>query len=186
MIVIYVNSMEDTSTFSSIYKDLIDCKLLYNPTREEVIDMLEKHPHETTLCFGHGNIYGLFNKDFSGFLIDNSMVHLLKDREVIGIWCYAKVFAFYNNLKGFFTDMFISNNNEAEFYCCKGNDEDVIMEQNKLFADNINTLIKDNTPIELWVNILNESADKTINFVDFNYSRLVYYKGNKKNEHGEV
>lgn len=173
MIVVFVNSMEDTEMFMSVYKD-IDCKLLYNPTRVEVVKTLKAYPNETLLCLGHGSKYGLFDKDIKDFVIDDQMEYLLRSREVIGVWCYAKQFALRNKLKGFFTDMFISNQDEAEYHCCKGNDDDVIMEQNRKFADSLNKLILNNTPINEWVDILYENADRHLNFVEYNYSKMAY------------
>jgi hypothetical protein len=168
--------MEDTNTFLSVYKDL-DCKLLYNPTRKEVIDMLTRNPEETTLCFGHGTPNGLFTKDFKGYVIDNNMAHLLRNREVIGIWCYAKEYARKHKLKGFFTGMFVSNQCEAECHNFKGHDDDFILEQDKIFSDRINKLLVDKIPLTEWVDLLNEQADKSIDFIKFNYSALTYYNG---------
>lgn len=175
MIVVYINSMADTDNFKVVYKDL-DCKLLYNPKKKDVEKVLRNNPKEKVLLFGHGTRCGLFNVDWSGYIIDATNVHLLKDREIIGIWCYAKEFALKHNLKGFFTDMFISNSNESEYSGCGGNDEEDIFNQNELFAERINELIITDTPMSEWVGILNEKADKSLNFVEYNYSRLEYFE----------
>lgn len=179
MIVVYVNSMEDTATFDAIYRNLNeDTIILHNPSRAEVDDILTERPTETLLCFGHGSPMGLFSHDFSGMLIDAESVPLLVNREMIGIWCYASDFGIAHNLRGFFTYMFISNQQECVFNRCGWYENSVIFDENRLFAERINTLIRDNTPLEQWVEILYESRNADLPFVEFNYGNLSYLDGN--------
>ena len=176
MIIVYVDTMEDTSTFKSIYEG-VDCIFLYNPKRDEVIKTLEENPTDTLLCFGHGSPYGLFSSHAEEhYLIDGTMVSLLTNREMIGIWCYASQFGIKYNLKGFFTYMFISNADEARCFRYESDDE-VIFEQNRLFSKRINHLITSETPLCEWVEKLNEEYDKSLGFNDFNYSNLNYLDG---------
>ena len=128
MIVVFVNSMEDTATFSRLYDGLEDVTLLYNPTREEVENVLRERPTERLMCLGHGSARGLFSHDFKGYLIDRNTTPLLQTREMIGIWCYASDFARLNNLRGFFTYMFISNPQEAFQHRCGEVSEEVVFE----------------------------------------------------------
>lgn len=176
MIIVYVDTMEDTSTFKSIYEG-VDCIFLYNPKRDEVIKTLEENPTDTLLCFGHGSPYGLFSSHAEEhYLIDGTMVSLLTNREMIGIWCYASQFGIKYNLKGFFTYMFISNAEEAKCFRYES-DNEVIFEQNKLFSKRINHLITSETPLCEWVEKLNEEYDKSLGFNEFNYSNLNYLDG---------
>ena len=178
MIVVYVNSMEDTATFDAIYRNLNeDTIILHNPTRAEVDAILTERPTETLLCFGHGTPRGLFSHDFSGMLIDAESVPLLVNREMIGIWCYASNFGIAHNLRGFFTYMFISNQQECAFNRCGWYANEVIFAENRLFAERINTLIRENTPLEQWVEILYESRNADLPFVEFNYGNLSYLDG---------
>lgn len=178
MIVVYVNSMEDTATFDAIYRNLNeDTIILHNPSRAEVDAILTERPTETLLCFGHGSPRGLFSHDFSGMLIDAESVPLLVNREMIGIWCYASNFGVAHNLRGFFTYMFISNQQECAFNRCGWYDNSVIFAENRLFAERINTLIRENTPLEQWVEILYESRNADLPFVEFNYGNLSYLDG---------
>ena len=174
MIVVYVNSMSDTDTFHAVYENL-DCKLMYNPTREEVVNALEDNPGETILAFGHGTPYGLLNDDMTGFVIDMSMVEQLRNREVIGIWCYASLFAEKAGLNGFFTNMFISNSIEASCMGCGYWKDEILFEQNTKFAVAINDLIRREVPMNQWVQTLYDGCDKHMNFVEFNYSKLAYF-----------
>ncbi len=176
MIVIYVSSLRDTLTFSALYEKQ-ECTLLHNPNRADVIAELEKNPEETVLCFGHGSGHGLMNEDMSQFIIDSSMRDLLCNREIIGIWCYAADFARENGLKGFFTNMFISNPIEAMQHNCGFHKEEVVYEQNDKFARAITDLIKGGTPMEQWPESLYENSDKELSFVEYNYRRLEYIDG---------
>lgn len=179
MIVVYVNSMEDTATFDAIYRNLSeDTIILHNPSRAEVDAILTERPTETLLCFGHGSPIGLYSHDFSGMLIDAESVPLLVNREMIGIWCYASNFGIAHNLRGFFTYMFISNKQECAFNRCGWYENSVIFAENRLFAERINTLIRENTPLEKWTEILYESRNADLPFVEFNYSKLSYLDGN--------
>ena len=72
------------------------------------------------------------------FIIDIHMTAILRTRGVIGIWCYAVCFARNAGLKGFFTDMLISNALEAADYGFDEHEEDLIYEQNRKFAAAIN------------------------------------------------
>ena len=77
MIVVFVNSKEDTATFSRLYDGLEDITLLYNPTREEVENVLRERPTERLMCLGHGTSLGLFSHDFKGYIIDRDTIPLL-------------------------------------------------------------------------------------------------------------
>lgn len=178
MIVVYVNSMEDTATFDAVYRNLNeDTIILHNPSRAEVDAILTERPTETLLCFGHGSPRGLFSHDFSGMLIDAESVPLLVNREMIGIWCYASNFGIAHNLRGFFTYMFISNQQECAFNRCGWYDNSVIFAENRLFAERVNELIRNDTPLEQWVEILYESRNADLPFVEFNYGNLSYLDG---------
>ena len=176
MIAVFVDSMADTATFAPLFKD-IEGIYLYNPTREDLEKVLAENPTETFMCLGHGSPRGLFSADMHGFLLDRDNVHLLKDRDIIGIWCYASDFARLNNLRGFFTYMFISNAQECSYHRCGNYDNEVVYEQNRLFAEKVRGLIAENKPMEEWVDYLYESCDSSLGFVDFNYSNLAYFDG---------
>ena len=176
MIAVFVDSMADTATFAPLFKD-IEGIYLYNPTREELEKVLAENPTETFMCLGHGSPRGLFSADMHGFLLDRDNVHLLKDRDVIGIWCYASDFARQNNLRGFFTYMFISNAQECSYHRCGNYYNEVVYEQNRIFAEKVRGLIAENKPMEEWVDYLYESCDSSLDFVNFNYSNLAYFDG---------
>jgi hypothetical protein len=75
--------------------------------------------------------------------------------------------------------MFISNENEAKMFRFNGTDE-VIFEQNRIFSNKINDLIKSKTPLCEWVEKLNDDYDKSLEFNHFNYSNLNYLEGDNE------
>lgn len=179
MIVVYVNSMADTATFDAIYRNLNeDTIILHNPSRAEVDAILIERPTETLLCFGHGSPRGLFSHDFKDMLIDADSVPHLVNREMIGIWCYASNFGIAHNLRGFFTYMFISNQQECVINRCGWYEDSVIFAENRLFAERVNELIRNEIPMDKWVEILYESRNADLPFVEFNYRNLSYLDGN--------
>lgn len=182
MIAVFVNTTADTATFAPLFKD-IEGISLYNPTREELERVLTENPTETLMCLGHGSPMGLFSANTNGFLLDRENVHLLVEREMIGIWCYASDFARIHNLRGFFTYMFVSNAQECSIYGCGEYDNEVVYEQNRFFAERVRELIKEKIPMEEWVDFLYENRDYNLEFVNFNYSNLSYFDGESNYVH---
>lgn len=70
--------------------------------------------HDRIICLGHGTESGLIG--FNKFIINSSLVYLLRDKYCFYIWCNADKFVKKYNLKGFYTGMIISEYDEAEFY----------------------------------------------------------------------
>lgn len=173
MIVIYIKSLPDTWSFMPLVEDL-DCTLLINPSREEVEKVLTENPTDDVMCFGHGSPLGLFTPNWQSYIIDEKNVHLLSNRKkVIGIWCHALNFAQQHNLKGFFTNMFISNKEESQSYNFENyNYDDIFLKENSKFATEVNKLIKDNIDISQWKTILCENSNKDLKFVQYNYKNL--------------
>ena len=176
MIVIHIDSQKDTSFLKETYKGISNLILLYNPTKDEVNKTLKDNPTEDVMMLGHGSPSGLFSHDWRGSVIDYTNAHLLKGRNCIGIWCWAKKFAKMYGLKGYFTSMFISNAGEARAYGYSATDEEVF-EEVEFFSKAINTLIIDNVPYEEWVGKLQGIADMSKPFVKYNYDAMEYFDG---------
>lgn len=184
MIVIHIDSQQDTSFLKKTYEGIDNLILLYNPTKAEVNKTLEENPNENVMMLGHGTTSGLFSHDWKDYVIDFSNAHLLKGRNCIGIWCWAKKFAKNYGLKGYFTSMFISNEGEARSFGYNAAEEDVFNEV-ELFSDRINNLIKSNVPYEKWVEKLCEDADMDKPFVKYNYEGMEYFDGTQKADFAE-
>ena len=179
MITILIDSQKDTSFLRATYEGVVDNVVYINPTRAEAENFLKEHPNERVMLMGHGGPNGLFSHDWRGYIIDRQNVHLLKDREVIGIWCWAKHFGKREGLKGFFTSMFISNHGEYRSFFPTGveHSEDEIFGEITKFSKEVAQLLRIKTPLSDWVNVLQSSADYKKNFVKFNYEGLEYYDG---------
>ena len=180
MIVIHIDTQKDTNFLTKCYEGIEDAKVLVNPTRKEVDKVLTENPTDKVMMLGHGCGGGLFGADFKENAIDYKNAHLLKGRDCIGIWCYAKNFARNYGLKGYFTSMFISNGGEAKSFGYKDATEEDVFAEVAVFAERVNTLIKNETPLDEWVEKLQEQADYTKNFVEFNYNAMEYFDGTQK------
>lgn len=174
ILVIYVNSAEDTKDLELTYEGL-DVTLLYNPTPQHVERELRVTSAETVMILGHGSPSGLFTYDWRGNSVDTRHVKYLRNKKCIGIWCYASEFAERYDLKGFFTSMFISNKWEASCHGFTAENED-IYEETRKFIRTVNQFVKDEVPMNEWVEKLISSADMTKPYVRFNYEALSYFE----------
>ncbi len=92
---------------------------------------------DQVIMLGHGTEDGLLAVQMFGmntYVIDKSSVPALAGKyNNVFIWCHACDFVKKNNLKGFFTGMFISEMDEAIHYGVDCSEKD-IMESNRAFA----------------------------------------------------
>ena len=175
MLVIHVISTEDTKMFKCLYTG-IDAKVLVNPTKEDAIKAIYEE-NDCVMLIGHGTEYGLLDVDLNGYLIGPGSAPLLKNRTVIGIWCYAGNFAQKYDLKGFFTSNFISNIDELIDcgFSRFNEDEDTISVENFLFSCRINEYLREKVPLCEWVDKLQDSVkDEKQPFVKYNYEALYF------------
>jgi len=132
---------EDKSTtfLSPIYKNAHNKRVLSKDSSiQEVHDLIKTSGR--ALMMGHGSPSGLFSigrfKDAMGLVIGRSAVELLKDKpENIYIWCNADRFVEPNNLRGFYSGMFISEVGEAMYCGVKGVTQEIVDESNDTFAE---------------------------------------------------
>ena len=183
MITILINSQKDTDFLRRAYEGLENNIVLVNPSRERAEKVLAEHPNDMAMLMGHGSPSGLFSADWRGYIIDSKNAHLLQNREVIAIWCWAKEFGRKEGLKGFFTSMFISNIGEYNSYFrndrTQTHTEEEIFNGITDFVTDVNTYIKIGKPLNEWCDGLRESADYSKNFVQYNYDGLEYFDGNQ-------
>ena len=179
MIIIHIDSQKDTAFLKKCYEGLEHTIVLYNPTRSKVNETLQKYPQEDVMMLGHGSGNGLFSHDWRGYIIDSTNVNLLKGRNCIGIWCWAKDFGRKHGLRGYFTSMFISNGTEARSLKFNADEQDVFNEV-ALFSERVHDLIENETPYSEWVQSLNRVADISKGFVKYNYEAMEYFDGTQK------
>ena len=177
MIVIHIdNGTPDAAILSSIYEGLDNIILCYNRSKSNIKRILRITGNEPVMLLGHGTPQGLLNVSQNGFAVGSEHIEWLRNRPVIGIFCYASDFADRYGLHGFFTSMFISNMEEAlMLQRDKGSSEEDIMSQQRLFCERVHALLVNKTPLEQWPEALQSQADLNIPFVRFNYEALTYY-----------
>jgi hypothetical protein len=178
MIVIHINNgSSDAAILSRIYEGLENITVYYNRSKSNIKRLLRITGNEPVMLLGHGNPNGLFNVSQNGFAVGSEHLEWLRNRPVIGIFCYASEFADKYNLHGFFTSMFISNMQEAIMeQRDKNATDEIIADQTRLFCDRIRELIINNTPMSQWPEILQGQADLSIPFVRFNYEAMTYFE----------
>jgi len=125
-----------TNFLKPIYADINEATVVTGGVSKKQVKELIKQ-HDRIIMLGHGSPSGLFSVgqfyESMGMIIDYNMVPLLKDKECIYIWCNANVFVNKYNLKGFYSEMFISEVSEADV-CGVKSTQKTINESNDYFA----------------------------------------------------
>lgn len=168
----------DTQVLVSLWKDIPDVNLVHiTRNSRNVKDKITKalvSEKDTLLFCGHGTSSGLLSPTWGDLILNEDNVRYIKAKRVIGIWCHAAQFAELVNLKGFFSSMFISNTREALMENCTKSSAETITQQEILFCNRVNELIRNDVPMDQWLDILHTQADKTIDVVRFNYNGLKF------------
>ena len=103
--------------------------------------------HDRIIMLGHGSPYGLFSigqfTGNNGYVIDESMVPLLLDKECISIWCNADQFMNRHQLYGFYSGMFISEVGEAMYCGLPGMEQETVTTSNNYFAELLGEVINE-------------------------------------------
>jgi len=104
-------------------------------SKSELRKLMESH--DRILMMGHGSPYGLLSQgrfpDSGGYIIDDSIVQNLRNKNNLFIWCFADQFVRNHMLSGINTGMFISQKNELDYYDVSA-DEDLINQSNERFS----------------------------------------------------
>lgn len=130
--------------------------------RKEFIKTLQEH--DRIIMMGHGYPGGLFMT-----YINSELVHILREKECVCIWCNADQFVNRYGLKGFYTGMFISEVSEANWFHID-TDQDKVDYSNELFTKLVTENI-DNSDIH---SVLKESYVGDDDVIRFNNDRLYY------------
>ena len=109
------------------------------------------YEHERIIMMGHGSPFGLFSVGQffgkNGYVIDDTMVPLLLEKECIAIWCNADKFMTRYELNGFYSGMFISEVGEAIYCGLPGTLQETVDTSNHYFAQLLGEVI--NEPLEV-------------------------------------
>jgi hypothetical protein len=152
-----------TDFLKPIYANISDATILQGGTSKAQVAKLISE-HDRIIMLGHGSPYGLFSigqfAGENGYVIDSTMVPLLKDKECISIWCNADQFMNRHQLYGFYSGMFISEVGEATYCGLPGTEQETVTASNDYFA-------------ELLGEVINEPLSVIHEHVIYNYGLLI-------------
>jgi len=161
-----IHPKDSTTDFlSEIYYNKDWTLINTNTTKKFLKDQIATH--DRIVMLGHGTENGLLG--FDRFIIDSTLVYLLRKKICVCIWCNADKFVNKYSLKGFYTGMIISEYEEAIMYCIQTNSF-WINESNIDFALAIKNSIDDENMLEK-AKILYEGNSA---IVEFNRNNLYY------------
>ncbi len=101
-----------------------------NLSKKHLVEAIKEH--ERIIMLGHGTEYGLIG--WGRLVIDSSWVWLLREKQIVAIWCNADVFVQKYDLNGLYTGMIISEHEEAAMFALLPYTMKDIKDSNELFA----------------------------------------------------
>ena len=133
-----------TNFLKPIYANITDATIMNGGvSKDQVAKAINEH--DRIIMLGHGSPYGLFSigqfTGNNGYVIDESMVPLLLDKECISIWCNADQFMNKHQLYGFYSGMFISEVGEATYCGLPGTEQETVTTSNEYFAELLGEVI---------------------------------------------
>lgn len=168
-----------TQVLSLLYQQREDVRLCITERSSSSDVQRAIRADEVIMMLGHGNEYGLFSKpdkngDYRRFLITDKHVQFLRNKTCIGIWCYANKFAEKYKLHGLFSDMIISELQEAIDLGVPATKDEIDKEMEK-FAIRLKDCMEkfglEQTPLRM-----KELDDVQSELTKFNYGNLYYYE----------
>ena len=161
-----IHPQDSTTTFVSESSSDKDWTVVNTDISKKILKNLIK-THDRIVMLGHGSEKGLFG--FGKFIIDSTLVYLLREKICVCIWCNSDEFVKKYKLKGFYTGMIISEYEEAIMYCVPTHSQ-WIYESNIDFALAIKNSIDDENMLEK-AKMLYEGNSSV---VEFNRNNLYY------------
>ena len=167
---------KSTTFLKSIYKD-IPYKTIITGGCHYTDVVNEMKTHDRIIMCGHGTPYGLLSVgQFLGMYIVNSgCVPYLMGKECVYIWCNSDKFVKENNLKGFYSGMFISEVSESKFCGFHNISQYQVSNSNYSFSEIVGKYI--NKPLnEVYENVKSEYGVGCSSnpIVRYNHERLYY------------
>jgi len=168
-----------TSFLDIVYKDIPNKTVITGGcTKGDVQQLIREH--DRVMMMGHGTPGGLFSvgqfQNSNGYIIDYNTAHILnlKDNSVF-IWCNADKYVETFGLKGFYSGMFISEVEEADYCGIPGTDQELIDESNFGFCNIIAKYINEDKNI-IHENVLKEYGQIAVENPVALYNNLRLYK----------
>lgn len=106
---VFNGSLLKEDYMSDLYYSSSASNNIYKFAKNRARDIIERN--DKIIILGHGTPSGLLNPlGCGGYIVDDTMADLLKEKEVVSIWCYSNKFFENNNIFNhqFHTGMIIS------------------------------------------------------------------------------
>lgn len=166
---------DDRSTdfLRAIYQNIEhDQVVAFHVSKTDLHTMIKAH--DRIIILGHGSPSGLFNIAGGGYLIGASEVELLRDKQLIAIWCHADKFMERHQLSGLYSGMFISEVSEAHYYDIQTTQAEVD-ESNDTFARVLGTQLTECLS-DVWSAVREQYTElaQTNTIAEYNSSRWYY------------
>jgi len=133
-----------TDFLSAIYQDEDWTVIRDIVSRSSLVKAIQEH--DVILMMGHGGRDGLYDKTKRQYVVNDTFVFLLREKQCTCIWCHADEFVQKYKLKGLYTGMVISELEEAINNCVNVQGEE-IEESNTLFAEAVRQALKHLDPV---------------------------------------
>jgi len=165
-----------TDFLKPIYANITDAIILNGgATKDQVKELMVRA--DRVIMLGHGSPFGLFSigqfAGNNGYIVDSTMVDVLKHVECIAIWCNADKFMNQHELNGFYSGMFISEVGEATYCGLPGTEQETVTASNDYFAELLGEVI--NEPLSvIYEHVIDNygliTEDNKV--ANYNYNRL--------------
>lgn len=155
-----------TDFLNVIYKDK-DWTVITD--RGEILKSFEQiKSHDRIIMMGHGSPYGLLG--FQNMFMNSEFIKVLQTKDCVCIWCNADQYVLRENIKGFYTGMFISEVSEARYFDIDV-DQETVDFSNMLFVNLMKDVIDSPTLI---TEIKRDYYSDTNPVIHYNNQRLYY------------
>ena len=158
-------SLDDSGSFNN-------SRFSFESKQEEITRAIEREEDTLIVC-GHGTEDGCLSPHFD-YTLSSSNKDMIRAKRFIGIWCNALTFAKKNNVSGFFSSMFITNTLEADYMGMGNVGKERIKESEMKFVNTLNSLLRNNIPMDKWKEAFNCIVDATNEVEVFNFTSLGY------------
>jgi hypothetical protein len=111
----------------------------------KAMSSIEKEFESDYMSSKLGTYSNYFDTMTTSYIIDDDKADLLRNKRLTAIWCNADQYVEWNNLEGFYTGMFISDEGEAKMIGIADTERWQVEESNYAFVDVVRRFI-DHSP----------------------------------------
>lgn len=179
MTVIFSNAGDpDCQTLRNLWKNVPGTIVIeINPLSRDWqrrVDQAIAAEDDTLIFCGHGTPTGLLSPDFTSYIFSEKNLHLVRAKQVLCIWCYAKSFCERVHLNCLTSSMYISNSMEASINGFDDIPQYFINETNEATFSEMNQLILTEVPFKEWRPILMSTLDTNNPIDTFNRGGMTF------------